>query len=166
MNNPDSILLAKTLHSARQLTKFYLSHTTGLDVQKRFKVEGFETNSIHWIVAHQAWGENFIILNGVKKEGLDIAWFNAFKIGNPHPEKTSFPNFEQTVKVFDDVHKKALDIINSLSPEELQQDNFTGLEFGGGKSNEALIRHAIRHEAMHAGHLSWLLRMHGVKKII
>lgn len=166
MNNPDSILLAKTLHGARQLTKYYLGFAKGLDVDKRFKVEGFETNSIHWIVAHQAWGENSIVLHGVNRQGLDVKWFDIFKIGSTHPEKESFPNFEETVRVFDEVHKKSLDLINSLTPEDLQRDNYTGLEFGGGKTNEALLRHAIRHEAMHAGHLSWLLRMHGVKKII
>ena len=166
MNNPDSLLLAKTLHSTRQLTGFYLKHAEGLDVQKRFTIGNFETNSIHWIVAHLAWGENFLILKGVGNQPMEVKWLEHFKIGSPYPAESAFPDFKETVQTFNQVHDLAVEIVKNLSAEGLQQPNHTKLEFGGGNSNEALLRHAIRHEGMHAGLLSWLLRMHGVKKII
>lgn len=166
MNNAESLQLAKTLHSARQLTKFYLGQSTGIDLQKRFKVGSFETNSIHWIAAHLAWAEDFLILQGTSNKGMNVKWFNTFKFGRTHPDKNSFPSFEETVNTLDEVHKKALNTINNLSAEDLTAPNHVGLKFGAGDSKETLIQHAIRHEGSHAGQLWWLLRMQGAEKII
>lgn len=166
VNNPESLQLAKTLHSARQLTKHYLGKSEGVDLQKRFKVGSFETNSIHWIVAHLAWAEDFLILQGTGNKSMNVKWFDDFKFGATHPDKNGFPPFEEAMRTMDEVHKNALDIINNLSAEDLKAPNHVGLKFGPSDSKEALIQHTIRHEASHSGQLWWLLRMQGVEKII
>jgi uncharacterized damage-inducible protein DinB len=165
MSNPVSISLAKTLHSARQMTKFYLSKTAGLDLQKRFDINGFETNSIHWIVAHLCWAEDALILQAVGNQTVKQDWFDKFSFGSTPPGKEVYPNYEEALKTLDDVHKRSLNMINGLTEAQLQETNHLGWEFGGSKTKETIIAHSIRHEGMHSGHLGWLLRMHGVPKI-
>jgi hypothetical protein len=47
----------------------------------------------------------------------------------------------------------------------LDKDNPAGFGFGGDNSYRMMIQHAIRHEAIHAGHLSWLCKLHGIQTV-
>ncbi|MGP8215117.1 MAG: DinB family protein [Bacteroidia bacterium] len=166
MNNPNSLLLAGTLNNTRSLTKFYLKHADGLDLQKQFNAGELKTNSIHWLVAHLTWAEDFLILRGIGNKGMNVPWFKKFKVGSAYPEKADLPDYNELVQTFEEAHKLALQTINELADEDLEQTNHIGLKFEAGDSKEIVIQHSIRHEGMHCGQLAWLLRMHGVEKII
>lgn len=165
MEHIEANTLADTLESTRQLTRFYLSHTVELDLDKRFMVHEFHTNSIHWIVAHLTWAEDYLILKGVGNQSLELPWFDAFRIGKESPETEKYPPYSETMDAFNSVHEKVITLIRSMTSQQQDEKNHVQMNFGADDSKRALIRHCIRHEGMHCGHISWLLRMHG-RKII
>ncbi|MEZ4823207.1 MAG: DinB family protein [Ignavibacteria bacterium] len=69
---------------------------------------------------------------------------------------------EEVLKTMDEVHEKALTVIKNQTDEQLDEDNLFGESFGGSKSKRTLIIHAIRHEPMHIGQLSWILKSNGL----
>lgn len=164
-NNTEGTILANVLDSTRQLTRFYLSKTADLDVSKRFEATGFTTNSIHWIVAHLAWAENFLILQAIGNTNSELPWFEKFGLGTAHPDRADMPPYEEALQSFNTIHQQCLEVIKPLNTAELDTPNHLGLKFGNNDSMRMIIQHAIRHEGTHAGHLGWLLRMHG-KRIV
>ena len=56
-----------------------------------------------------------------------------------------------------------MEIIRGMSDEELEKDNYFNFTIGGSKSKKALIMHAIRHEPMHIGQLSLILKANDAK---
>ena len=64
-----------------------------------------------------------------------------------------------------EVHEKAMAHVLTLSDEEMEAENFIGFGFGGVKTNRIMVNHAIRHEAMHTGHLSWLCKINKVESV-
>ncbi|QQS30022.1 MAG: DinB family protein [Sphingobacteriales bacterium] len=162
----ESAILADVLNSTRILTNYYLHKAQGLDFSKRFEVNGFTTNSIHWIVAHLAWAEYFLVLKAVGNHDSDVPeWFDLFSIGAPFPALEEMPSYEEAFQAFKDMHLQSLELIKSVQPEELDQPNHLGIKFGGSDSKRMIIHHCIRHEGTHTGHLGWLLRMHGNKVV-
>jgi hypothetical protein len=47
----------------------------------------------------------------------------------------------------------------------MEAENVLGFGFGGIKTNRMMVIHAIRHEAMHTGHLSWLCKINKVESV-
>jgi hypothetical protein len=158
-------ILASVLDNTRALTLFYLQQVEDVDKSRSFTVGDFQTNSIHWIIAHLAWAEDALILRGVGDQGISVPWFELFRFGLPRPPLDKYPPFSETLEVLQRVHQTALNFLNSLPREALDQPNKFGRKILGQDSNRILIHHCIRHEGCHAGHLGWLVRMHG-KKVI
>lgn len=163
--NTESKILAGTLHNARQLTQFYLKHTQDVDVKQRFTLGDFTTNNIHWIVAHLAWAEDYLVLKGVGDLDSRVEWLRHFRIGSGYPDSSLFPAYEETLETFHDLHRQTITLLENLPDTALDEKNHVGLKFGSGDTKRSIINHSIRHEGMHCGHLGWLLRMHG-KKVI
>jgi uncharacterized damage-inducible protein DinB len=67
------------------------------------------------------------------------------------------------LKAISEIHTKAIEILNNLSDEELEEENNINANFGGKTNKEVVIMHAIRHEPMHIGQLSWILKANGIK---
>lgn len=162
---PEAQILAETLNSARQLTLFYLKNTDGLDKDKSFAIGEFNTNSIHWMVAHLAWAEDFLVLRGVGNRGLGLEWFEHFKLGSEYPDTSKFPSYEEAFDTLNRVHTQAMELLKTMDDGALEEPNHVGVKFGAGDSKRAIIHHCIRHEGIHCGHIGWLLRMHGRKVI-
>ena len=163
MKEPE--ILAQVLDNTRYLTKMYLFREKDIDKEKRFQINNFTTCSIHWIIAHLAWAENYLILKSVGKTGSGKGWFEHFEIGTEYPDKLNFPPFEETLETFNDIHEQSIKLLQELNEEELDKPNHTRLKFGTDDSKRIIINHCIRHEGVHCGHLGWLLRMNGKKFI-
>ena len=156
-------VLAETLDFTRQLTKFYLSHLKGKDPYVVFKSEnGQPLNSAFWVIAHLTVTENWLVLYSTHGETERIPWGKLFGMGTSPPSKEDSPTFEEVLQKFKEVHPKCLDHIRSLSEEDLDKPTKTGATFGGEDTCRSIIKHAIRHEGYHAGHLGWLCKLHGV----
>jgi hypothetical protein len=160
-------VLAETMHDVRRLTIFYFKQLENVDVFQRFPIgdSGAYFNSAYWIMAHLAVTENFLLLHSIGGERLPIPWARLFGIGSSGDNPENGPGLDEILKVQKEVHKTAIDFISSLSDGDLMLPSVNGFAFGSEDTRAAVIRHAIRHEGVHTGHLSWLCRLHGIKVI-
>ncbi|MGB0368719.1 MAG: DinB family protein [Flavobacteriales bacterium] len=159
-------VLAKMLDEQRNLTRFYLSKLKGEDMNREFEINGFTTNSPYWIIAHLCWAENSVGLKSLGHSGVDIPWLNDFRIGSAKGDKpASNPSLEEVLAAFKQIHATTVEYISSLSEEELDKDNETGIAFGENKSKRFMAMHTIRHEGTHCGQLSLIAKMYGKQTV-
>jgi uncharacterized damage-inducible protein DinB len=157
--------LIKAFEMARNLSKFYISKLDVIDLKKEYEIKGVKLNSAYWILAHTVWTEHFLIIEGIGGESLGIEWLNDFGFGSSPEAIKNGPSYEEIMKRMEDVHQKAVEILNSMTDEQMQEDNNIEASFGGSNSKESVLMHAIRHEPMHIGQLSWILKINGVKTV-
>lgn len=157
--------LIETLELTRDLTKYYLTNLKGKDEHKVFEIEGKKLNSISWLIAHITVSENWLLLVCTGGEKVSIPWARQYGLGSEPPKKEDAPSFEEILNMFKLVHQKAINHVSKLTDEELAKPTTNGTNFGGEDSVGAIIKHAIRHECVHAGHLGWLCKLFDVKTI-
>lgn len=165
MGKTETQTLVETLEITRKLTQFYYNKLKDQDVHKTYSCEGVALNSILWIMAHITVSENWLLLVCTGGERVKIPWARQFGLGSTIPEKEAYPPVEEILTAFNKVHEAAMQHVASLSDEQLAQPTTNGVTFGGEDSVRAIIKHAIRHEASHAGQLGWLCKINGVTTI-
>lgn len=159
----ESHVLADTFEAVRSLTKFYISKLENLDVKKQYTIDGIKFNTAFWITAHLVWTEHSLIIEGLGGKKMDIPWLEEFSIGSTTANKDTWPEYNEVLKRMDEVHDAAMNLIRSLSDEELDKPNLIGATFMRTNSKRAVITHAIRHEPMHTGQISWILKLNSVE---
>lgn len=164
-NNIRTQTLIKAYEMARNLSKFYISKLEGLDLYKVYKINGVKMNSAYWILAHLVWTEHFLIIEGIGGESIGIEWLDDFGFGSEPDKIENPPSIDEVNNRFEEVHKRAIEILNNMTDELMESDNNIEANFGGSKSKECVLMHAIRHEPMHIGQLSWILKANGVKMV-
>jgi uncharacterized damage-inducible protein DinB len=162
-NNTKVKTLIDTYEMARNLSKYYISKLEGIDLKKQYEFNGVKFNSAYWIVAHLAWTEHFLIIEGIGGDAMGIEWLNDFGFGSVPDDVKNEPSYEEVLKTLSEIHTKAIDILGKMTDEELAQENNINANFGGKTNKEVVLMHAIRHEPMHIGQLSWILKASGVK---
>lgn len=163
MKKSESEILADVYEKVRGLSKMFISGLKDVDINKRLEIDNIKFNSAYWIVAHLVWTEHFLLIKVVGDEDLKIDWLDEYAYGTDPDSVKTKPPYEEILKKLDEVHAKAVEIIKGLSDEELDEDNLIGANFGGSKSKRNVITHAIRHEPMHIGQISWILKSNGIK---
>ncbi|RPI17772.1 MAG: DinB family protein [Ignavibacteriae bacterium] len=161
----ESEVLANTFQSVRNLTKFYFSMFPEEKLHEEVCINGKTLNTAYWLAAHLVWTEHFLVLQGVGNTSMDIPWLKEFEIGSTPEKKDSWPSYSEVMETMDKIHEKAMKVIKELPDEELDKENFLGYTFGGVNSKRVMITHLIRHEPMHVGQLSWLLKLYGVETV-
>ena len=73
--------LAEAYADVRKLTRYFLSKTESIDPYKNLEVEGVTLNSLYWIMAHLAWAEHNILIEGLGKQAEPLPWLNDFAVG-------------------------------------------------------------------------------------
>ncbi len=164
-NKTEAQILADTYDTMRNLSAFYISKLKDIDVNKQYSIDGVKFNSAYWIIAHLVWTEHFLLVKGIGDKSMDIPWLDEYGFGSDPEEVKTKPDFEEVMKKRDEVHKIAMEILNSLSDEEMDKPNYLNANFGGVNNKRNVIKHAIRHEPMHIGQLSWILKVNGVKMV-
>ena len=165
MAKTETQTLVETLNLTRDLTRYYLSKLKGQDIHKVFEVEGKQLNSILWLIAHITVSQNWLLLVCTGGNRVKIPWARQFGMGSEIPKAEDCPPFEEVLSYFKQVHEESMNFISTLSDEQLGEPTTNGINFGGEDSKRAIIKHAIRHEGVHAGHLSWLCKLFDVKTI-
>jgi uncharacterized damage-inducible protein DinB len=161
-NKTEAQVLAGAYEAARSLSDFYISKFENLDINKQLESDGVKFNSAHWILAHLVWTEHFLLVQGIGNKSMDIPWLEEYMIGtNPDDAKTKM-TFSELMGHRKKVHEEAIKILNELSDEEIEKPNYIDAKFGGVNNKRNLITHTIRHEPMHIGQLSWILKFNGV----
>lgn len=163
MRKTESEILADVYEKVRSLSKMFIAGLKDIDIDKRLEIDNVKFNSAYWIVAHLVWTEHFLIIEGVGGEDMKIDWLNDYGFGTDPDKVISKPEYEEVLKKLDEVHHRAVEIIKGLSDEQMDEDNLIGANFGGSKAKRNVITHAIRHEPMHIGQISWILKSNGIK---
>lgn len=159
-------VLAQTMDETRNLTRFYSGKLKGEDMDRVFEINGYTTNSAYWILAHLCWAENMLLLQCMGHKGLDIPWLNDFKIGSTKGHKPAkAPELKEVLSAMKDIHTAVLELLSSMTDEELDEDNPLGLAFGENRSKRFMAMHAIRHEGTHLGQLSLIAKMYGKQTV-
>lgn len=160
--NTTAEVLAHTMDRTREYTRFYLSRLKDVDPHRVFTCEGVELNTAFWLVAHLAVSENGLLLRATDGPFEKFSWAKHFSLGSKGLPKAECPPYEEVWATFNAVHSKAIAHLRTLSDEALAKPNSTGLPLIGNTTQD-VITHAIRHEGLHTGHISWLCKLHGIK---
>jgi len=165
MSNKEALILSDTFQKTRDLSRWYLSLLKDSDPYKRWEINGTHLNSIIWVASHLAWAENFLIIKGTGGEALEVAWLDKYNISSNgelhHPDH----HMKEVMSTLKAVHEKAMAHMPTVSDEKMDAENSLGFGFGGIKTNRILLQHAIRHEATHVGHLSWLCKINKIETV-
>lgn len=155
-------IFADCFEDVRGLTRFYYSKLRDVDPFARIEVNGKKLNTIYWLMGHLVWAEHFLLVRAMGKPSMEIPWFDRFEFGAAPTHSEDHPSLETILQEMKHVHAHAMEIVRSLTDEELDEENAVGISFGGGNSKRVIIRHAIRHEPCHAGQLGWLCQIHHI----
>jgi uncharacterized damage-inducible protein DinB len=159
-------ILADAYEFSRGLTKYYFSKLDGLDLNQNLEINGKKMNSPHWIAAHLVWTEHFLLIEGLGAPGeFNIPWLEQYGFGSDPEKITDKPEYDEILKKLEEVHEAAMKHLKSLTDEQLEEPNGINANFGGVNNKRNVIKHAIRHEPMHTGQISWILKANGVKMV-
>lgn len=162
-NKSEASVLLSVYENVRGLTKFFIGKLGDTDINQVFEINGIKLNSIHWLITHLAWTENELILKAVGNDDINLRWLEEYGFGSVPAEIKTRPDLESVLETLDSIHERAVSIISGLSEEDLDSDNHLDFSFAGSKCKRNLIIHAIRHEPMHIGQLTWAMKLSGNK---
>lgn len=155
-------VLAHTMEKTREYTRMHLDKLVDQDPHRRFVCEGKELNTVYWLVAHITSTQNGLLLMATDGPFEKFSWAKHFGRSSTGLPVAECPPFAEVVDSFHRIHAKAIEHIASLSEAALTGPNRTGIAIIGDTVRDVII-HAIRHEGLHTGHLSWLCKLYGIK---
>jgi uncharacterized damage-inducible protein DinB len=157
-------IIADILDQTRKLTLIYAKRLEGKDFHKRFEIDGKVFNSVYWELAHVAWAESMLILGFLGDKEPSPAWLRQFSLGSNPDEVKEWPPVPELMETLARIHARSLEMLRTMDPELLEHP--AEIKFTGWQTDiRHVLYHAIRHEGTHAGHLSWLCKLHD-KKVI
>jgi len=161
-------ILAQSMDMARHLTLSYYRLLRDKDIEKQFKCDGVKLNSAYWIMGHLAVSQNYLVLKMTGAEIIRFPWAKPFGMGGAMPAEGSEERVDisEILSILNQVHDRCLTHIVALTTKQLDMAVETNLPIGREKTARGVLMHAIRHEASHAGHLSWLCKLHGVEGLV
>ena len=154
--------LALAVDRTRAYTRYYLKHLHGTDPHRVFELNGAKLNSAHWIVAHLTVTQNWLLLRSTDGPFEKFSWAKHFTIGAAGLPPDQCPPYAEVWATFKAVHTKVMEHLPTLTDEDLERPNTTGMPLIGDTMRD-VITHAIRHEGSHIGHLSWLCKLYGIR---
>lgn len=158
----ESKVIANIFDYTRSLTKHYIEELKNINVYKYYEVNGVKLNSVLWIIAHLAWAEKYIMLESIGGPEVKIDWLKEFRIGAEANPKDSWPKYEEALKAMDEVHATAKEFVKGMD-DKLLEDEIYLKDVDWRTTKRTILYHAIRHEGTHAGHLSWICKINGIK---
>ncbi len=156
-------LLADTFQLSRALSERYIQRALKGNIQEQIIVGDIQLNCTQWLIAHMAWAEHTLLLQSLGSSTPLPQALNVFKIGSNSTPQPEWPSINLILIEMKNVHEASMRFVQSLSDDDLLQPNISGLKFGEDNTKRVSIQHAIRHESMHCGHLSWVCKLQGLK---
>ena len=161
-NDSQAKALAQTYDYMRTLSKFYISKLSEIDIHKHYEIDGTKTNSAHWILAHLVWTEHCLIIETIGGKARELPWLSEFEVRSDAAKIKTKLTYEELVKLIDAAHSEAMAVLNALTDDDLD----TEVDLMGNKSTKRrVLMHATRHEPMHIGQISWMLKANNVKMV-
>ena len=162
----ESKFIANQIDNTRELTRFYLSKLKDVDVYKSFEFNGIKLNPIIWEVGHLAVSQNWLVLYLGLGDAERIPWANQFAWGTiPPNNKADYPTYKEIWDTFKRIHVKSIKYVENLSDDTLKIPLKKDVPFTNVNIVKSALMHSIRHEGIHAGHLSWHCKLFGIKTI-
>jgi len=162
-SNAECLALANAFESVRALSKSFIGMVDEKDVYENLVINNKELNSPYWIAAHLAWAESFLLITALGGEYNKHEWLDEYGFGSNPSEVKTKPSYEEVLKTLDEVHDAAMKHLRSLTDDFLDGENKMGMRFSGKADNRIIVHHAIRHEPMHIGQLTWFMKSKGMK---
>lgn len=156
-------VLVYTFQLSRNLTERYIQRALKGDILQQIEVGEIKLNCSQWLIAHIAWAEHALLLQALGSTIRLPDSLSAYKIGSSATPTADWPDIDVIIADMKIIHNEAMHYVSLLSDESLNEPNLSGLKFGEDNSKRISIQHAIRHEAMHCGHLSWICKLQGLK---
>ncbi|MCS6935613.1 MAG: DinB family protein [Chitinophagales bacterium] len=160
-----AVLLASTFQCVRDLTLWYLKFLREVNPYQTVQVNGAQLNSIYWLTAHIAWAENHLLLQCCGGAPLHYPWLEHYKLGSNGTLHDHEPDMKDLLQTLKTIHERAMFHLHQLSDNDIEKPNPCGYVFNKDNSIRMMIQHSIRHEAQHAGHLSWWCKLSGIQTI-
>lgn len=171
-NNPDimaennhALLLADMLDNTRQLLKYFIKNLDAEKLTKVYTVDGKELNSAYWVIAHTIWAEEYLTIRTLNGPTTlpELSWLQHYGINSDGSILGEPMSMKELWSTMESVHERSQTFVRSLTDEflDLTPKHETPL----WKTNRDVLMHAIRHEGMHMGHISWLCKLHGNKTV-
>lgn len=152
------------MDQTRKLCRYYISRLQGVDVLKEFEAEGTKLNCVLWIIAHITWAQHALLLKTLDGPGVDIAWMRHFRTNSTSSPQPDWPSLNEVLQTMQQVHETAMKFVSSLDDKVLEEPAYIkATDWNTDKRH--VIMHAIRHEGIHIGHLTWLCKLHGIKTL-
>ena len=146
----------------REYARFYLRPLKGVDMHRRFTVDGKDLNTAYWLVAHMTVSQNWLLLRSTGGPFEKFSWAKYFNIGSTPTATELCPPYEEVWTMFKLVHEKSAGHLATLTAEQLDQPHQGApLVIPGMTTVRDIIMHHCRHEALHTGQLAWLCKLHG-----
>ena len=165
MDNLRSLILVEQMDNTRELTRYYLSKLKEVDVYESFCLNGKNLNPLIWEIGHLAVSQNWLVLYLGKGNPEKIEWGKLFALGTTPPKKEEYPSYEEIWNTFKIVHNKSVNHVASLHDKDLDSAPKKEIPFIKENNLKNLFMHSIRHEVIHAGHISWLCKLHNIPTI-
>ena len=164
MQKTEAQTLAEMMSQTRKLGKFYIGKLKGVDPLKEFEVEGKKLNCVLWTLAHMTWAEDALLLKTLDGPSPNIPWLGRFRTATDSSLKTDWPALDEVMRCMEQVHDVSLKFISSFDDSVLNEPAYIEVT-DWNTDKRHVIMHAIRHEGVHIGHLSWLCKLHGIKTL-
>lgn len=155
-------LLKETIVFVHNLTSTYLRLLKDTNSFKHFEINGNRLNNLYWITAHIAYFEDLMLSKALGFQGSQYKWLNNYGKDSPQQIK-NIVSYTELTQITQKIHVDCLNNLDKLTDKDLEKDNYLGFKFGKDASIKAAIKHHIRHEGVHAGHLSILCKLNGIK---
>lgn len=155
-------ILADVYAHVRRFTRNQLQQLKDVDLKLRPVFNGKMFNSVYWIAAHLAWTEDYLMHRALTGKPAAIDWLHDYRQTSKPEDATRFPSYIEILQTLDDLHAVALQNIRTLPTEEFEKVNHVQDDYLAQSNKRQIIFGGIQHEPMHCGHLSWLMKVHGV----
>jgi len=162
MQKTESQILAEVLNQTRNIGKYYMGRLKTVDPLKEFEVDGKKFNCVQWVMSHIVWAEYMLILQSLNGPQPDIPWLQKFDQGSNSSPQPDWPSLPEVYTTMQEVHDVAMSFLSALDDKILDEPYYLKVSDWHTDKRHAIM-HAIRHEGMHIGHLSWLCKLHGIK---
>ena len=164
-SNTECNILADTFESVRSLSKGFLSRVDESLIHDTLIINGITLNSPYWITAHLAWAEGFLLLSAIGSDYDNHNWLDEYGFGMKPQDIKTKPPYEEVKSILDEIHGEAMKYVRNLNDDFLNEPNKMGMRFADKGDNRIIIHHAIRHEPMHIGQLTWFMKSKGLQTV-
>lgn len=163
--NQNISLLADMLDSTRQLHKYFIKKLDADKLTEVYNVNGGKLNSAYWVLAHTIWAEEYLTIRTLNGPATptELEWLTHYGINSDGSILGEPLTMKELWAVMESVHKRSQQFLRTLTDDFL--DMPTKHETPIWSTNRDVLMHAIRHEGMHMGHISWLCKLHGNKTV-